>query len=110
MNRRWQNPSPTLHPEIFHTKGLFEYARSVLLKEVFLFCDVHGHSRKKNAFLYGCSALQSWLPADLKRGAEEKDGGEKYLVRKRFKLDPTLTKNYLLFYVIKSILENNVLV
>jgi cytosolic carboxypeptidase protein 2/3 len=24
-------------------------------KEVILYCDFHGHSRKKNSFMYGCS-------------------------------------------------------
>ena len=41
------------------------YVRQVLNKEIFLFCDFHGHSRKKNVFLYGCSSLQSWWPPDL---------------------------------------------
>jgi hypothetical protein len=25
-------------------------------RQVVLFCDLHGHSRKKNVFLYGCDA------------------------------------------------------
>ena len=33
-------------------------------KPVFLFCDFHGHSRKKNMFLYGCSSAQSWWQVD----------------------------------------------
>jgi hypothetical protein len=36
----------------------------VLEKEIFLFCDFHGHSRKKNVFLYGCSSDQSWWTPD----------------------------------------------
>jgi hypothetical protein len=24
-------------------------------RKVILYCDFHGHSRKKNAFLYGCT-------------------------------------------------------
>ena len=24
--------------------------------QVFVFCDIHGHSRKKNAFMYGCES------------------------------------------------------
>ena len=64
LNRRWQDPHETLHPAIYHCKGLFSYIRQVLQKEVFVFCDFHGHSRKKNVFLYGCSSLQSWWPPD----------------------------------------------
>ena len=65
LNRRWQDPNPQLHPVIYHSKGLMSYIRQVLSKEIFLFCDFHGHSRKKNVFLYGCSSLQSWWPPDL---------------------------------------------
>ena len=65
LNRRWQDPNAKLHPVIYHTKGLMSYVRQVLNKEIFLFCDFHGHSRKKNVFLYGCSSLQSWWPPDL---------------------------------------------
>ena len=25
-------------------------------REVLLFCDFHGHSRKKNIFIYGCNS------------------------------------------------------
>jgi len=28
-----------------------------LEREVALFVDIHGHSRKKNVFMYGCSAF-----------------------------------------------------
>ena len=65
LNRRWQDPNQQLHPVIYHSKGLMSYIRQVLSKEIFLFCDFHGHSRKKNVFLYGCSSLQSWWPPDL---------------------------------------------
>ena len=65
LNRRWQDPNVKLHPIIYHSKGLMSYVRQVLNKEIFLFCDFHGHSRKKNVFLYGCSSLQSWWPPDL---------------------------------------------
>lgn len=64
LNRRWQDPHSKFHPVIYHSKGLLSYIRQVLAKEVFLFCDFHGHSRKKNVFLYGCSSLQSWWPPD----------------------------------------------
>lgn len=77
LNRRWTNPNRIAHPSIYHTKGLFEYIRRVICVQPFLFVDLHGHSRKKNVFLYGCSPTQSWLPTDLKRF----DDPEIYLVR-----------------------------
>ena len=80
LNRRWNCPSANLHPEIFHAKGLLEYASRVLLTVPHVYCDIHGHSRKKNAFVYGCSALQSWLPADLRRSDSD---NEDHLVNKQ---------------------------
>jgi hypothetical protein len=54
LNRRWTKPHPKQHPTIYHTKLTIEE----LMKErdVVLFCDLHGHSQKKNVFLYGCDA------------------------------------------------------
>ncbi|XP_067003008.2 cytosolic carboxypeptidase 1 isoform X2 [Anabrus simplex] len=64
LNRRWSRPNQYLHPVIYHTKGLLEYCVRVLKKPPFLFCDYHGHSRRKNVFLYGCSNAASWREAD----------------------------------------------
>ena len=64
LNRRWQEPHESLHPVIYHCKGLLSYIKHVLQKDIFVFCDFHGHSRKKNVFLYGCSSTQSWWPPD----------------------------------------------
>lgn len=51
LNRRWKFPSEMLHPTIFHTKKLIMN----LCKErpLALYCDLHGHSRRKNIFMYG---------------------------------------------------------
>ncbi len=53
MNRRWPKPSKWLHPPIYYTKQLI--AMFHIEREVSLFCDIHGHSRKKNVFMYGCA-------------------------------------------------------
>ena len=51
LNRRWRYPSEMLHPTIFHTKKLAkEFARE---RPLSLYCDLHGHSRRKNVFMYG---------------------------------------------------------
>jgi hypothetical protein len=52
LNRRWINPSKVLHPTIYYSKQLLKMLH--IEREVALFCDVHGHSRKKNVFMYGC--------------------------------------------------------
>lgn len=51
LNRRWKNPSKVLHPTVYEAKRLckdFQKERSVAL-----ICDFHGHSRRKNIFMYG---------------------------------------------------------
>ncbi|XP_021925880.1 cytosolic carboxypeptidase 1-like isoform X7 [Zootermopsis nevadensis] len=64
LNRRWSHPNKYLHPVIYHTKGLLEYCVFVLKKPPYVFCDYHGHSRRKNVFLYGCSNSDSWSDID----------------------------------------------
>ena len=57
LNRRWPKPSKLLHPPIYYTKQLimmFDIERNVKL-----YCDIHGHSRKRGVFMYGCCYPQS---------------------------------------------------
>ncbi|XP_048356237.1 cytosolic carboxypeptidase 1-like isoform X2 [Sphaerodactylus townsendi] len=58
LNRQWQNPNPDLHPTIYHAKGLLQYL-SAIKRLPLVFCDYHGHSRKKNVFMYGCSIKET---------------------------------------------------
>jgi hypothetical protein len=51
LNRRWKYPSPILHPTIYHTKKLVKDFASE--RPLILYCDLHGHSRRKNVFMYG---------------------------------------------------------
>lgn len=51
LNRRWKNPNKVLHPVVFAVKKMM---RSFIKeREIVLFCDLHGHSRRKNIFMYG---------------------------------------------------------
>ena len=52
LNRRWKGPNRALHPTIFALKK----AIKALQKErpIELICDLHGHSRRHNIFMYGC--------------------------------------------------------
>lgn len=64
LNRMWDNPNPISTSTIYHTKKVFHVQRLLRLllqliseipkDELILFIDLHGHSRKKNAFMYGC--------------------------------------------------------
>jgi hypothetical protein len=53
LNRRWKAPSKVLHPTIYYTKQMiFNFAKE---RDLAVFCDFHGHSRRKNIFMYGCN-------------------------------------------------------
>ncbi|XP_062064600.1 cytosolic carboxypeptidase 1 isoform X1 [Lepus europaeus] len=58
LNRQWQSPNPDLHPTIYHAKGLLQYLAAVKRLPL-VYCDYHGHSRKKNVFMYGCSIKET---------------------------------------------------
>ena len=52
LNRRWKTPSKNVHPTIY-------YAKQMILnlcgeRGLAFFCDLHGHSKKKDVFMYGC--------------------------------------------------------
>ena len=56
LNRQWAEPQETSHPTIFHLKRLM---RSYIASDqLLLFCDFHGHSRKRNIFAYACETLR----------------------------------------------------
>lgn len=57
LNRRWPNPSKLLHPEIFYTKKIMRVCHQD--NQIVLFCDFHGHTRKRNVFMYGCVSTQN---------------------------------------------------
>ncbi|XP_062936566.1 cytosolic carboxypeptidase 1 isoform X3 [Cynocephalus volans] len=64
LNRQWQSPNPDLHPTIYHAKGLLQYLAAVKRLPL-VYCDYHGHSRKKNVFMYGCSIKETvWHTSD----------------------------------------------
>lgn len=58
LNRRWKNPSKYLHPTIYYAKSLAKWLNHQFGKKnnngIMFACDFHGHSRKKNIFMYGC--------------------------------------------------------
>ena len=52
LNRQWQNPSAKMSPEILAMKEMVK--KTLECREIHLFVDMHGHSRQKNLFVYGC--------------------------------------------------------
>lgn len=57
LNRRWKNPQAALHPTIYQFKRVIK--NTAANYEIDLICDLHGHSRKKNIFMYGCNFKRS---------------------------------------------------
>lgn len=69
LNRQWGCPNKRLHPSVYHIKKLL--LRTVAMAtEVDYFVDIHGHSKKLNAFLYACRT------SSLLRGSCESIGGD----------------------------------
>jgi hypothetical protein len=60
LNRRWKKPSKFLHPSIYYTKSLIKYfnekSRQPGIESggVVFCCDLHGHSRNMDLFMYSC--------------------------------------------------------
>lgn len=52
LNRQWSSPNPFRHTSIYYTKEMIKYIKRQGNDKIFLFCDIHGHSRNKNIFLY----------------------------------------------------------
>jgi hypothetical protein len=48
LNRRWRTPNKYLHPTIYHLKKLMGDIQG--RREIILYLDLHGHSRKKKCF------------------------------------------------------------
>jgi len=42
-----------------------QYLQQAVGRGPLVFCDYHGHSRRKNVFLYGCSPSLSWISEDI---------------------------------------------
>ena len=57
LNRKYMGTDSALHPTIYAVKEVIsELSRS---RGVALYLDIHGHSQRKNVFLYGCDPNQS---------------------------------------------------
>jgi len=52
LNRQWKTPTKSLHPTVYAVKTLLQEQKAV--REISMYIDLHGHSRKYNIFMYGC--------------------------------------------------------
>ncbi|KAE8606642.1 hypothetical protein XENTR_v10010809 [Xenopus tropicalis] len=54
LNRNYKSMLKDAFPCIWHTRSMVK--RLLTEREVILYCDFHGHSRKNNVFMYGCNS------------------------------------------------------
>lgn len=54
LNRNWRCPDPSRHPTIFYLKETTQNLVDRTPHDVLMYIDLHGHSRQKGAFTYGC--------------------------------------------------------
>nr|XP_015198902.1 PREDICTED: cytosolic carboxypeptidase 4 isoform X2 [Lepisosteus oculatus] len=103
LNRQWLKPDPTLSPTIYHTKGFLYYLNSIG-RAPLVFCDYHGHSRKKNVFLYGCSVKETLWESGVPLHALifKEDPGYRTLPKVLDRIAPAFSFNSCNFLVEKS--------
>ncbi|XP_047546586.1 cytosolic carboxypeptidase 2 isoform X8 [Lutra lutra] len=77
LNRHYKTILKESFPCIWYTRNMIK--RLLEEREVLLYCDFHGHSRKNNIFLYGCNSndRKYWLhervfPLMLSKNAPDK--------------------------------------
>ncbi|XP_023566627.1 cytosolic carboxypeptidase 2 isoform X2 [Octodon degus] len=77
LNRHYRTLLKDSFPCVWYTRNMIQ--RLLEEREVLLYCDFHGHSRKNNVFLYGCSSNdpRHWLhervfPLMLSKNAPDK--------------------------------------
>mmetsp|Transcript_30046 Transcript_30046/g.32736 ORF Transcript_30046/g.32736 Transcript_30046/m.32736 type:complete len:2016 (+) Transcript_30046:56-6103(+) len=52
LNRQWKQPLKNLHPTIYSLKSFLLQQKKI--RDIVMYIDLHGHSRKYNVFMYGC--------------------------------------------------------
>ena len=53
FNREYHNPDKCLFPEVYAFKKLVTENKAIYRENLLMFLDFHGHSVKKNVFMYG---------------------------------------------------------
>ncbi|XP_036434478.1 cytosolic carboxypeptidase 1 isoform X2 [Colossoma macropomum] len=103
LNRQWLNPSAELHPTIYHTKSLLQYLTAIG-RTPLVFCDYHGHSRKKNVFMYGCSIKETVWQTNVSASSSDlqEDLGYRTLPKLLSQLAPAFSLSSCSFVVERS--------
>ena len=79
LNRQWKIPMKHQHPTVYHLKTLMQEQKS--FREIVMYVDIHGHSRKYNVFLYGCDDKKkpNAKAREFPRIFSQHDTGKKYV-------------------------------
>ena len=62
LNRMWDEPIENICPTIYYTARMIE--KTLESRDIYFFCDFHGHSDKYNFFLYSCKSKYDYLHLD----------------------------------------------
>ena len=60
LNRQWKSPLRTAHPTIQALKSFMHLMKKA--RDINMYIDLHGHSRKYNVFMYGCDDKKKAKP------------------------------------------------
>ncbi|XP_075455093.1 cytosolic carboxypeptidase 1 isoform X1 [Ascaphus truei] len=103
LNRQWQYPNADLHPTVYHTKGLLQYLAAIR-RVPLVYCDYHGHSRKKNVFMYGCSIKETVWQTNVSTASCDmvEDSGYRTLPKVLSQIAPAFSMTSCSFVVEKS--------
>ncbi|KAK3103578.1 hypothetical protein FSP39_020320 [Pinctada imbricata] len=52
LNRNYKTVLKDAYPSVWHTKNMIR--KLLQEREIIVYCDLHGHSRRQNVFIYGC--------------------------------------------------------
>ena len=64
LNRMWDEPVKNICPTIFNAVEMIK--KTLNSRDIYFFCDFHGHSNKNNFFLYSCKHKSDYLQLDEK--------------------------------------------
>ncbi|XP_035828851.1 cytosolic carboxypeptidase 2 [Aplysia californica] len=52
LNRNYKSSLKDAYPSVWHTKNMIR--KLLQERDIIVYCDLHGHSRRQNVFIYGC--------------------------------------------------------
>ncbi|KAM9245598.1 LOW QUALITY PROTEIN: cytosolic carboxypeptidase 3 [Leptosomus discolor] len=56
LNQKYRSNVKKFYPSVWYTQNMIKKVMGA--RDVFLYCDIHGHNRKQNVFMYGCERKQ----------------------------------------------------